>query len=92
MQAIRELQGPEGIEMIPRFILVVPLALAGCSTPSVDLTAVADPPAPPAPVMVDTFCQTARKRTWSLKDTPETIREARAWNTLVDRRCGVPEA
>jgi hypothetical protein len=38
--------------------------------------------------VVDTFCLTAKKRSWDLADTPETIRDARAWNLLVDRRCG----
>jgi ribosomal protein L11 len=62
------------------------MLLAGCSTPAPPvLTA-----APPAPVVTDNFCETARKRTWSLKDTPETIREAVAHNRAVDRRCGVP--
>jgi hypothetical protein len=39
---------------------------------------------------IDTFCLTANKRSWSISDTAETIRDARAWNLLVDRRCGVP--
>jgi hypothetical protein len=44
----------------------------------------------PAPVAIDTFCLTAKKRTWSINDTAETIRDAEAWNKLVDIRCGVP--
>jgi hypothetical protein len=35
-------------------------------------------------------CETARKRTWSVKDTAQSIAEARAWNRAVDRRCRVP--
>jgi hypothetical protein len=61
--------------------------LAGCSTPAPPVLTAA-PSAPP--VVVDSFCETARKRTWSLKDTPESIAEAQAWNRAVDRRCGVP--
>jgi hypothetical protein len=62
------------------------LLLAGCATPQVaEVT-----PAPPAPVVTDNFCETARKRTWSLKDTPESIAEAQAWNRAVDRRCLPP--
>jgi hypothetical protein len=36
--------------------------------------------------IVDTFCSN-KKRTWSVSDTPETIREARAWNAALDKRC-----
>jgi hypothetical protein len=68
---------------IPGLILL----LAGCATPQ---------PAPPAveptAVAVDTFCDTAKKRSWSVKDTAQTIAEARAWNRAVDKRCGVPGA
>lgn len=38
----------------------------------------------------DTFCLTSKKRSWSIHDTPESIADARRWNYLVDRRCGVP--
>jgi hypothetical protein len=63
--------------------LAVILLLAGCAT---------EPPPEPvkvAPVVTDTFCETAIKRTWSVKDTPETIREAGTWNRAIDKRCGV---
>lgn len=40
------------------------------------------------PMAVDTFCLTAKKRSWSIHDTPESIRDARVWNQVVDRRCG----
>ena len=60
-------------------ILVAVLALAGCATTQAQ-----------APVPVDTFCLTAKKRLWSIDDTAQTIRDAEAWNLLVDRRCGIP--
>lgn len=31
---------------------------------------------PPQQTAVDTFCLTAKKRTWSINDTAETIRDA----------------
>jgi hypothetical protein len=52
--------------------------LAGCAATQAS--------APPA---VDTFCITAKKRTWSVHDTAETIRDAEAWNKTIDLRCGV---
>jgi hypothetical protein len=51
--------------------------LAGCAT------------MPPLQV-ADTFCLTAKKRSWSINDTPAMIREAKTWNQLVDRRCATP--
>jgi hypothetical protein len=63
------------------------MLLAGCTTQPIISQPIAEP-APP--LVVDSFCETARKRTWSLKDTPESIAEAQAWNRAVDRRCGVP--
>jgi hypothetical protein len=64
------------------------LALAGCATqqsaaPVVQL---------PTPVVVDSFCETARKRGWSIKDTAQSIAEARAWNRAIDKRCGLPRS
>jgi hypothetical protein len=59
------------------------LLLAGCATQTTGA-----PRAEPAPVVTDSFCATARKRAWSVKDTPATIAEADAWNRAVDRRCG----
>ena len=55
------------------------LALAGCQTP--------------APVTVevvsDTYCQIAKKRSWSVNDTPQTIDEARRENAKFDKICGI---
>lgn len=42
------------------------------------------------PVAVDTFCLSAKKRIWSINDTPDSIRSAQVWNTTIDKRCGVP--
>lgn len=47
-------------------------------------------PAPPA--VVDTFCLNAKKRSWSINDTPETARGVQVWNETIDRRCGVKVA
>lgn len=63
--------------MIRSILVCACLAIAGCATT-------------PAPVAVDTFCLTAKKRTWSISDTAETIRDAEAWNKAVDLRCGYP--
>lgn len=65
-----------------RTVTAVILLLAGCTQQPAESTS--EPP----PVIVDTFCETARKRSWSVKDTPATIAEAAAWNRAVDRRCG----
>jgi uncharacterized lipoprotein YmbA len=62
--------------MMRAAILALALGLAGCATQE------------PTEV-VDTFCLTAKKRPWSISDTAETIRDAEAWNKLVDRRCGL---
>jgi len=37
---------------------------------------------------VDTFCVSAKKQTWDLTDSAETIRQAEVWNDTIDRRCG----
>lgn len=47
---------------------------------------------PPVQTVADTFCLTAKKRLWSIEDTPETIRSAEVWNRLIDKRCGLPGA
>lgn len=46
----------------------------------------------PAPVQVvaDSFCIAAKKRTWSVNDTPETISEIMRHNQGIDRACGIP--
>lgn len=42
----------------------------------------------PEPDVVDTFCLTARKRTWDPDvDSVPTMREAVVWNKIVDARC-----
>ena len=43
-----------------------------------------------APVAVDTFCLTAKKKTWSRDDSFASIEEAERWNRAIDIRCGVP--
>jgi hypothetical protein len=57
------------------------LVLAGCATPQ-------------APVMVvsDSFCTVAKKRTWSVDDTPDTISQIVKHNAGIDRACGIPKA
>lgn len=52
-------------------------ALAGCAKE------------PPVQVVTDSFCQSAKKRTWSVDDTPETIQEAIRQNQGIDRACGI---
>ena len=53
--------------------------LAGCATSAAT-----------APVAIDTFCFSAKKRTWDPDtDSVETMREAVVWNKTVDRRCGM---
>ena len=42
----------------------------------------------PKKAVFDTLCLTAKKKRWSANDTPETIRDARAWNRQIDRHCG----
>jgi hypothetical protein len=54
------------------------LALSGCATTK-------------EMVAVDTFCL-QKKRTWSMDDTPETVREAQVFNGTIDRRCGVKQS
>jgi uncharacterized lipoprotein YmbA len=58
-----------------RIIIIAALLLPGCATMK-EVTA------------VDTFCL-QKKRTWSMDDTPETVREAQVFNGTIDRRCGV---
>jgi hypothetical protein len=44
-----------------------------------------------APVMVvaDSFCLAAKKKTWSVDDTPETIEQIVKYNAGIDRACGI---
>ena len=42
----------------------------------------------PPQQVTDTFCLTALKRTWSINDSAESIRDAEAWNTAIDKKCG----
>ena len=63
-------------------VIAVPFLMGadgGCQTAS----------QPPVEVVADTFCQTAKKRTWSVNDTPETIKEAITHNAGIDKACGV---
>jgi hypothetical protein len=62
--------------MIRPIVLCACLAVAGCAT--TQTTAV-----------TDTFCITAKKRTWSINDTAESIRDTEVWNKTIDLRCGV---
>lgn len=59
--------------------IALALVLAGCSNAT-------EPP--PVAVVADTFCLAAKKRTWSVDDTPQTIREAVQINEGIDRACG----
>ena len=59
-------------------VLMLGALAAGCNPP------------PPGKTVIDTFCLTAKKRLWSIHDTPESIKSARAWNKGIDRKCGVP--
>ncbi len=65
--------------MLPALLCLV---IAGCTAQTAEA-----PRVEPTPVITDTFCETAKKRSWSVKDTPATIAEARAWNRAVDKRC-----
>ncbi len=48
--------------------------------------------AAPQLAVVDTFCLNAQKRTWSMSDSPESIRDARVHNATIDKRCGVKKS
>jgi hypothetical protein len=64
-------------------VLAVALLLPGCFTSN---------PGPQKGVSagsaVDSFCISAKKRTWDLTDSAEAIMEAEIWNGAIDRRCG----
>lgn len=55
-------------------------AMAGCSTSAPQQVN----------VVADSFCVAAKKKTWSIDDTPDTIEQIRRYNAGVDRACGVP--
>lgn len=52
----------------------------------------ADAAKAPVLVVADTFCQSAKKRTWHVDDTLDTISEAIRQNAGIDRACGVPKS
>ena len=56
---------------------VVASVVAGCATNPV-----------PVQVVADSFCMAAKKRTWSVNDTQETIDEAIRHNAGIDKACG----
>lgn len=68
--------------MKPIILLLVAAVLAGCDTLP------AEPPS--VNIVSDNFCAVAKKVTWSVTDTWQTIDEARRHNARVDKLCGVP--
>lgn len=44
----------------------------------------------PVNVVADSFCIAAKKKTWSVNDTPATIEQIRKHNAGIDRACGIP--
>jgi hypothetical protein len=61
--------------------LVIPFLLGnqgGCGTTA----------EPPVKVVADSFCLAAKKRSWSIDDTPETVAEAVRVNAGIDKACG----
>lgn len=61
------------------------LLLAGCAANSKDFDWA------PVTFEQDNYCAIARKRTWSLGDTQQTITEARRENAKFDRICIKPK-
>ena len=59
-------------------IIALAALVAGCATPQA-----------PVQVVGDSFCQAAKKKTWSVNDTPETIEQIVRHNAGIDRACGV---
>ncbi len=56
------------------------LALAACADPTA---------APPKlNIVADNYCAIAKKRTWSVNDTWQSIEEARRENAKIDKLCG----
>jgi hypothetical protein len=66
----------------PLIALLAAAALTGCDTIPTE--------APSVNIVSDNFCAVAKKVTWSVTDTWQTIDEARRHNARVDRLCGVP--
>ena len=62
-------------------VAIAALALAGCSTTQA-------PQYGDVKVTSDSYCKIAKRRTWSVHDTTETIDEARKENAKFDRICG----
>lgn len=56
--------------------IAIVLMLGGCA-----------PPQAPVQVVADSFCLGAKKRTWSINDTPESIDEAIRINAGIDKAC-----
>jgi hypothetical protein len=65
--------------MIRATMFALVLLLSGCSL----LDGV------PENAVVDTLCLTAESKQWSANETPETIRDAKAWNRQINQHCGV---
>lgn len=70
--------------MKPWFALIAAVLLAGCDTLPTE--------PPPVNIVSDNFCAVARKVTWDVTDTRETIDEARRHNSRVDKLCPPPPA
>ena len=66
-----------------RLAIIAALSLAACAT-----TEPTPPPVAiqPVTITVDTLCL-QKKRTWESGDTPETVREAVAFNKAWDAKC-----
>ena len=63
-------------------IALVALSLAGCKT-----TGTPDK-LPAIQVTSDSYCKIAKRRTWSVNDTTETIDEARREKAKFEKICG----
>jgi hypothetical protein len=61
-------------------VAVVAAGLGGC--------ALFQPPQPSVQVVADSYCLAAKKRTWDINDTPDSIQEAIRINSGIDRACG----
>lgn len=69
--------------------LLLAVVLAGCAKDgSFDIEASIAPTK--AEIVADNFCHVAKKVTWSVTDTWQTIDEARRHNERVDKLCGIP--